>query len=163
MTQGTLAYNLLQRKCNFGKLRFLLEKSVPGSAICTLPTRKTLYTTVSTKHMLNALCSCWDAWWKQWCRSVADWLNHHNTSPYYFLFQASYMTRVTRKQTLRSLSLSYQKKAAPILLLVWHRLFRIWLCCHHRLYSREVGVIPKEGWARPRAPILLLVWQRQRP
>ncbi len=41
--------------------------------------------------------------------------------------------------------------AAPILLLVWHWLFRIWLCWHHRLYSRKVGVIPKlkEGWARP--------------
>ncbi len=27
--------------------------------------------------------------------------------------------------------------AAPILLLVWHRLFRIWLCWHHRLYSQK--------------------------
>ncbi len=46
------------------------------------------------------------------------------------------MTCVTRKQTLRSLSLS--------------------------LYSRKVGDIPKEGWARAHVPILLLVWQRQR-
>ena len=50
-----------------------------------------------------------------------------------------------------------------ILLLVWHWLFRIWLCWHHRLYSRKVGVIPKEGWAQPHVPIRLLVWQRQGP
>ncbi len=31
----------------------------------------------------------------------------------------------------------------------WHRLSRIWLCWHHRLYCRKVGVIPKEGWAWP--------------
>ncbi len=37
--------------------------------------------------------------------------------------------------------------AAPILLLVWHRLFRIWLCWHHRLYnSRKFGIMPKEGF-----------------
>ena len=53
--------------------------------------------------------------------------------------------------------------AAPILLLVWHWIFRMWLCWDHRLYSQKVGVMPKEGWVRPRAPILLLVWQRQRP
>ncbi len=46
----------------------------------------------------------------------------------------AYMTHVMRKQILRSLSLSYQKKSvvAPILLLVWHRLFRIWVCWHHK-------------------------------
>ena len=60
------------------------------------------------------------------------------------------MTRVTRKQTVRSFSLSYQKKATPILRLVWHQLFRIWLCWNHKLYSWKVGVIPKERWARPR-------------
>ncbi len=47
--------------------------------------------------------------------------------------------------------------ALPILLLVWHRLFRIWVNWLHRSYSLKVGVIPKEGWARPHAPILLLV------
>ncbi len=57
----------------------------------------------------------------------------------------------------------WARVAAPILLLVWDRLFRFWLCWHHRLYSLKVGVIPKEGWARPCVPILLLVWQRQRP
>ncbi len=50
----------------------------------------------------------------------------------------------------------------PILLLVWHQLFRICVSWLHRSYSRKVGVIPKEGWARPCTPILLLVWQRQR-
>ncbi len=85
-------------------------------------------------------------------------------------------TRITRKQTLRSLCV-----AAPILLLVWHRLFenkiydvsrvkfwkgivipkegfskslmaapillfRLWLRSHHGLYSRKGGVMPKEGW-----------------
>ncbi len=33
MTQGPLAYNLLQKKCNFGKLKFLLEKSVLAYAL----------------------------------------------------------------------------------------------------------------------------------
>ncbi len=60
------------------------------------------------------------------------------------------MTCVMRKQTLRSLSLSYRT----------HPCFGTTL---HRSYSLKVGVIPKEGRARPRAPILLLVWQRQRP
>ena len=32
----------------------------------------------------------------------------------------------------------------PILLLVWNRLFRIWRCWHHWLYTRKVGVIPKK-------------------
>ena len=36
----------------------------------------------------------------------------------------------------------------PILLLVWHRLFRIWVFWLHRSCSVKVGVIPKEGWAR---------------
>ncbi len=57
----------------------------------------------------------------------------------------------------------WARMAAPILLLVWHQLFRIWVFWLHRSYSLKVGVIPKEGWSRPRAPILLLVWQRQRP
>ncbi len=47
----------------------------------------------------------------------------------------------------------WARVAAPSLLLVWHRLFRIWLCWHHRLYSRKVSVMPNEGWARPCAPI----------
>ncbi len=51
-------------------------------------------------------------------------------------------------------------RATAILLLVWHRIWVFWL---HRSYSLKVGVIPKEGWLRPRAPIVLLVWQRQRP
>ncbi len=40
----------------------------------------------------------------------------------------------------------WARVAAPILLLVWHWLFRIWLCWHHRLHSWKVGVMPKEGW-----------------
>ncbi len=40
------------------------------------------------------------------------------------------------KKALRSM-------AAPILILVWHQLFRIWLCWHHRLHSQKVGVILK--------------------
>ncbi len=56
----------------------------------------------------------------------------------------------------------WARMAAPILLLVWHRLFRIWVFWLHRSYSLIVGVIAKEGWARPRTPILLLLWQRQR-
>ncbi len=43
-----------------------------------------------------------------------------------------------------------------ILLLVWHRL------CNFFFFFWKVGVIPKEGRARPHAPILLLVWQRLR-
>ncbi len=63
----------------------------------------------------------------------------------------------------------WARTAGPILLLVWHWLFRIWVFWLHRSHSLKVGVIPKEGWAWPRAPILvaapilLLVWQRQRP
>ncbi len=57
--------------------------------------------------------------------------------------ECSHMTRITRKQTLRSLSLSYQKMDGRD----W--LFRIWPCWHHRLYSQKVGVMPIEGWARP--------------
>ncbi len=40
------------------------------------------------------------------------------------------------------------------LLLVWHQLFRIWLCWHHRLlvYSHKVGVMPKEGWTHHSRP-----------
>ncbi len=92
-----------------------------------------------------------------------------------------YMTRVTRKQSLRSLSLSYQKNDGrawprPSFFFVWHRLFknkiydvsRDWLREWREMQSvrvkfLKVGVIPKQGWAWPRAPILLLVWQRQRP
>ncbi len=62
----------------------------------------------------------------------------------------------------------------PILLLVWHRLFRIWVFWLHRSYSLKVGLIPK-GHARPsffwydndkdlkaRFVVTHLVWQRQR-
>ncbi len=34
------------------------------------------------------------------------------------------------------------RMATPILLLVWHQLFRIWLCWHLRLYSQKVSVVP---------------------
>ncbi len=37
--------------------------------------------------------------------------------------------------------------AEPILLLVWHRLFRIWLCYHQRLYSWKECVMLKDGCA----------------
>ncbi len=47
-----------------------------------------------------------------------------------------------------------RRMGAPILLLVWHRLYRIWLCWHHRLYCQKVGVMPKEGWAWPHVIIL---------
>ncbi len=57
---------------------------------------------------------------------------------------------VTRKQTLRSLSLSYQKKVrVAMLILAWHQLFRIWVFLLHRSYSLKVCGIPKQGWARP--------------
>ncbi len=36
----------------------------------------------------------------------------------------------------------WARVAAPILLLVWHRLFRIWVFWLHRSYSLKVGVIP---------------------
>ncbi len=57
-----------------------------------------------------------------------------------FYRQSSHVTHVRRKQTLRSLSLSYQKKdrrmATPILLLVWHRLFRrMW--CKFYVFSKS--------------------------
>ncbi len=32
----------------------------------------------------------------------------------------------------------WARMAAPILLLVWQRLFGIWLCWHHRLYSQKI-------------------------
>ncbi len=47
--------------------------------------------------------------------------------------------------------------ATPILLLIWHRLFRIWLFWLHRSHSLKVGVIPKEGWAWPRLKVCFLV------
>ncbi len=71
--------------------------------------------------------------------------------------QFCHLMRVTRKQTLRSLSLSYQKKdavAAPILLLVWHQLFEDIIYDVSRVEFWKVGVIPNEGWALP--------WQQQR-
>ncbi len=76
-----------------------------------------------------------------------------------------YMTRVTRKQTLTSLLLSYQKKdgrAWPRLSFFWYNtdFFRIWVFWLHSAYSLKVGVIPKEGWARMATLILLLVWHR---
>ncbi len=62
------------------------------------------------------------------------------------------------------------KKVPNALLLVWHRLFRIfpkkfffgnfWIFFF--FFFGKVGDIPKEGRARPRAPVLLLVWQRLR-
>ncbi len=56
-----------------------------------------------------------------------------------------HLTHVTRKQTLRTWSLSYKKKDGrvwPILLLVWHGLFRIWVIWLYRSYSLKVSVIP---------------------
>ncbi len=57
------------------------------------------------------------------------------------------LTCATRKQTLRSLSLSYQKKDGR----AWPRPSFFW---HDTNFSAEsnsqkVGVVPKEGWARP--------------
>ncbi len=61
-------------------------------------------------------------------------LIHSCLSPFRSTWETHlHVTCVTRKQTLRSLSLSYlvipkerwARVAAPILLLVWHRLFRI--------------------------------------
>ena len=53
-----------------------------------------------------------------------------------------------------------------ILLLVWHRLFiYIYFFFFFKkkkfldFFFGKVGVIPKEGRARPRVPVLLLVWQ----
>ena len=43
----------------------------------------------------------------------------------------------------------WARMAAPSLLLVWQRLFRIWVFWLHRSYSLKVSVVPKEGWARP--------------
>ncbi len=68
------------------------------------------------------------------------------------------MWRVSRENRLKVFVVVIPKEewarmAAPILLLIWHQLFRIWLCWHHGLYSRKVGVMPKEGWSSPRAPM----------
>ncbi len=54
--------------------------------------------------------------------------------------------------------------AASALLLVWYWLFRFYLFIYLFIFFFfwKVGVIPKEGWARPCAPILL-VWHRLKP
>ncbi len=49
-----------------------------------------------------------------------------------------HMRCVTRRQTLRSLPVSYQKKDG-----------HAWVFWLHRSFSLKVGAIPKEGWARP--------------
>ncbi len=70
------------------------------------------------------ICICWLAIWvciEQW--AFFHWHGHHFIGFRRVTDELSNMTHVTRKQTLGSLWLSYQK----------YRLFRIWLCWHHRL------------------------------
>ncbi len=94
-----------------------------------------------------------EIWWLfLWGSCLTDW-------QIWLSCVSNNMTHITRKQTLRSLSLSYPKKDGC----ARHRLFWIWVFGLQRSYSLNVCVILKEGSARPRAPILLLVWQRQRP
>ena len=77
------------------------------------------------------------------------------------------LTHVTRKQTLRALSLPYQKKdgcvAAPILLLVSF----FWYDTDFSEFDSAVPNLTQDikhfWWWRMGTPILLLVWQWQRP
>ncbi len=50
-----------------------------------------------------------------------------------------------------------------ILLLVWHRLFKNIIYDINNVKFWKVGVILKEGWARPQTPDLLLGWLKLRP
>ncbi len=112
--------------------------------------------------------------------TTPTWIYNHHLTTLYYIMRKSWQHEGTAVRTEGTLDACHEKTQLKVfvivipkegwarmatlnLLLVWHRLFRIWLCWHHRLYSWKVGVIPKEGWMRPRAPILLLVWQRQRP
>ena len=54
--------------------------------------------------------------------------------------------RVSRENRSQGLCRCHTKRrvAAPILLLVWHRIFRVWLCWHYGLYSRKVCVMRKK-------------------
>ncbi len=88
--------------------------------------------------MLNnitiTLCLLWGQWLQ--CVSVPSFLlgdilvRHEKTDPKAFVF-------VIPKE-------EWARVAAPILLLVWHRLFRIWVFWLHRSYSLKVSVMPKE-------------------
>ncbi len=52
--------------------------------------------------------------------------------------------------------------AAPILLLVWHRLFRIWICSHHRLYildGRWARVHPSFGMTTTKTLRSVFSWR----
>ena len=69
------------------------------------------------------------------------------------------MTRITRKQTLRSLSY-IRRMGSRVHAHPSFGMTPTFQNLTHRLYSQKVGVIPKEEWARTRAPILPLVWQR---
>ncbi len=95
-----------------------------------------------------------------WCKETGV-IGHGNESWLSVLFlllqfnaSHSNVMHVTRKQTLRSLS--YQKKdgCGPLFENIIYHVSRVkfW----------KVGVVPKEGWARPCVPVLLFVWQWQR-